>query len=98
MEKIVIDKPTMIRVPVLLARPIEIKRLGKPLFSSLLLCGRYYASGADTIKTASITMLFAKDLRPANWITLNCVISAESALSNPAEDNAVRAADAWLDS
>jgi hypothetical protein len=45
MEKIVIDKPTMIRVPRFFWHgPIEIKRLGKPLFfQPVLFNGRYYA-------------------------------------------------------
>ena len=45
MEKIVISAPTMIRVPQFYWHgPIEIKRLGKPLFfQPVLLSGRYYA-------------------------------------------------------
>lgn len=45
MEKIVIDRPTMIRVPQFFWHgPIEIKRLGKPLFfQPVLFNSRYYA-------------------------------------------------------
>lgn len=45
MEKIVITKPSMIRVPQFYWHgPIEIKRLGKPLFfQPVLFNGRYYA-------------------------------------------------------
>lgn len=45
MEKIVITKPTMIRVPQFYWHgPIEIKRLGKPLFfQPVLFNSRYYA-------------------------------------------------------
>lgn len=45
MEKIVITKPTMIRVPKFYWHgPIEIKRLGKPLFfQPVLFSSRYYA-------------------------------------------------------
>lgn len=45
MEKIVITEPTMIRVPQFYWHgPIEIKRLGKPLFfQPVLFNGRYYA-------------------------------------------------------
>ena len=45
MEKIVITKPTMIRVPQFYWHgPIEIKRLGKPLFfQPVLFSSRYYA-------------------------------------------------------
>ena len=45
MEKIVITKPTMIRVPPLFWHgPLEITRLGKPLFfQPVLLNSRYYA-------------------------------------------------------
>lgn len=45
MEKIVINKPTMVRVPKYYWHgPIEIKRLGKPLFfQPVLFSSRYYA-------------------------------------------------------
>ena len=45
MEKIVITKPTMVRVPAFYWHgPIEIKRLGKPLFfQPILFSSRYYA-------------------------------------------------------
>lgn len=45
MEKIVITKPTMVRVPQFFWHgPIEIKRLGKPLFfQPVLFSSRYYA-------------------------------------------------------
>lgn len=45
MERIVVDKPTMIRVPPFYWHgPIEITRLGKPLFfQPVLLNSRYYA-------------------------------------------------------
>ena len=45
MEKIVITKPTMVRVPMFYWHgPIEIKRLGKPLFfQPILFSSRYYA-------------------------------------------------------
>ncbi len=45
MEKIVITQPTMIRVPRYFWHgPIEIKRVGKPLFfQPVLFSGRYYA-------------------------------------------------------
>ena len=45
MEKIVIDKPTMIKVPPLFWHgPLEITRLGKPLFfQPVLFNSRYYA-------------------------------------------------------
>lgn len=45
MEKIVITEPTMVRVPQFYWHgPIEIKRLGKPLFfQPVLFNGRYYA-------------------------------------------------------
>ena len=58
MEKIVIDKPSMVRVPKYYWHgPIEVTRLGKPLFfQPVLKAGRYYA----------IYRRFDKEGRPYN--------------------------------
>lgn len=98
MEKIVIDQPTMIRVPQFYWHgPIEIKHLGKPLFfQPVLLCGRYYAVRRRYDKDGKEYYdAICEGFTPCKLdYSKLCNFCGKCLSANTAEDNAVRAADA----